>query len=213
MQADDFDSFSEVVQGVHSFYGRDASSFALDVWWQALNQYDLVAIRDAFGRHCVNPDTGQFIPKPADVVKMLEGSTMDSAVVAWTKVERAVSHVGTYTSVVFDDALIHAVIDDMGGWTLLGKKPVDEWPFVGKEFQTRYRGYRSRRATPKYPPCLMGILDAENSRRGFDLSAPTLIGIPVLAKRVMICGTDEPRIAFTRGAEAAALIERKDEAA
>lgn len=213
MQAEDFDSFAEVVQGVHSFYGRDASAFALDVWWQALQQYDLVAIRDAFGRHCVNPDSGQYPPKPADVVKMLEGSTLDSAVVAWTKVERAVQHVGTYASVVFDDPLIHVVLDDMGGWTPLGLKHIDEWPFVGKEFQTRYRGYRIRRAVPKYPSVLIGIIDAQNSQRGFEMQVPTFIGIPVFAKKVMLSGTDQPRLTFTRGVDATELLEQKDEAA
>lgn len=213
MEQSDFESFRELVTGVHDFYAKDASNFALDVWWQALKAYDLPAIRDALGRHCVNPDSGQFLPRPADVVKMLEGSTLDAAVAAWSKVERAVQAVGTYTSVVFDDALIHVVIDDMGGWTQLGKKQVDEWPFVGKEFQTRYRGYRVRRALPKYPSVLVGIIDGENSRRGFNLSAPTFVGNAIAAKRVMLAGTDQPRLAFTSGVEAVALIEQKDEAA
>lgn len=34
--------------------------------------------------------------------------------VAWNKVDKAVRQVGAWTSVMFDDALIHRVISDMG---------------------------------------------------------------------------------------------------
>lgn len=197
MQADDFEKFQETLQGAHDFYGKDCSRFALDVWWQALKHYDLAAIRDALGRHCVNPDNGQFMPRPADVVRMLEGSTLDTAVAAWTKVDRAVQSVGTYCTVVFDDPLIHAVLADMGGWPQLGQKSIDEWPFVAKEFQTRYRGYKSRRELPAYPPKLIGICDMQNGQRGYADQVPILIGNAQNAQAVLNAGTTRPLLQVT----------------
>ena len=194
MQQADAQAFQEVMQGVHDFYGKDCSPFALDVWWQALRPYDLAAIRDALGRHCVNPDNGQWMPKPADVVRLIEGSTVDSAMAAWTKVERAMQAVGSYCTVVFDDPLIHAVIADMGGWPALGSKRVEEWPFVGKEFQTRYRGFKGARATPAYPPKLIGIADNSNAQRGYAEMNPVLIGEPEAARRVLAGGDTRPRL-------------------
>jgi len=206
MQDDQVDAFREVIHGVYSFYGRDCSGFTFDVWWQALKGYDLAAVRDALGRHCVNPDTGQFLPKPADVVKLLAGSTLDSAVVAWTKVDRAVQHVGTYETVVFDDALIHRVIADMGGWALLGQKKIDEWPFVAKEFQTRYRGYLTRRDAFDYPRKLVGIFDRDNRQRGFDDQPAKLIGNPRLAGMVFERGSERAAIEVTELGEAAGKL-------
>ena len=110
MEIDDFQKFHDGISGVMSFYGKSVSRFALDVWWTALRRFDLVAIVDAFNRHLANPDTGQFAPKPADIIRMLQGSTQDSALRAWAKVDHAVRSVGTYCDVVFDDALIHRVI-------------------------------------------------------------------------------------------------------
>ena len=75
-----------IISDVHKFYRQDCTTFALGVWWQTMQQFDLGAVKDALGRHAMNPDTGQFLPKPADVVKMLQGSTNDSALIAWTKV-------------------------------------------------------------------------------------------------------------------------------
>ncbi len=57
---------------------------------------------------------------------MLGGSTQDAALAAWSKVDRAVREVGPYQSVAFDDALIHRVLFEMGGWIPLGSKTEDE---------------------------------------------------------------------------------------
>jgi hypothetical protein len=214
MQHADFQAFRDLMEGVYSFYGKDASKFALDVWWQALKHYDLAALRDALGRHCVNPDNGQFLPRPADVVRMLEGSTIDSAMVAWSKVDRAIQSVGTYATVVFDDPLIHRVIADMGGWAQLGTKAVDEWPFVGKEFQTRYRGYRARKTVGAYPPKLLGRFDQENQQLGFAMQNPVLIGEQDKALGVLRLGSNKPDLVITehieRVVDSAKRIERKD---
>jgi len=77
-------------------------------------------------RHLMNPDTGQFLPKPADIVRMLGGRTLDRALMAWAKVDKAVRQIGTYESVVFDDALIHRVLHEMGGWVGMGQKTENE---------------------------------------------------------------------------------------
>lgn len=195
MNVAEFEQFQEGVAGVYAFYGKEVSGFAMDVWWNAMGPYDLAAVRDAFNRHLMNPDSGQFLPKPADIVKMLGGRTEDRALVAWAKVDKAVRSVGNYSSVVFDDPLIHRCIAEMGGWIGLGQKTEDEWPFVGKEFQTRYRGYAMRGdAVRDYQPILIGISEAYNQQKGFKIDPPRLVGNMEKAKQVMLGGSDAPAI-------------------
>lgn len=185
--------FQDLMGDVYSFYGKDYSVFAGGVWWEAMKSFDFAAVADALNRHCVNPDVGQFLPKPADVVRMLEGSTQDAGLVAWAKVDRAVRQVGTYRSVAFDDPLIHRVLADMGGWVQLGNcKSEDEWPFLRNEFVNRYRGFRGRSDTPEYPPVMIGISQAQNSRQGFATEPPLLIGDERKAMQVMQLGSDTP---------------------
>lgn len=198
MTPTDHAAFVALVADVHAFYRRDFSDFGADVWWNALKSFDLAAISDAIGRHSVNPDAGQFMPMPADIVKMLGGSTQDSALSAWAKVDRAVRSCGTYNSVVFDDALIHRVIAEMGGWVLVGGKGEDEWPFVRNEFVNRYRGYRMRSETPEYLPVLVGIAEAQNNRSGHKSQPPMLIGDARAAHQVMLGGQDKPMLGFVR---------------
>lgn len=190
MQLSDTDRFRELIAGVHDFYSKDLSEFAMSVWWEAMRPYDIQAVSMAMSRHLANPDTGQFLPKPADVVKMLGGRTQDRALMAWAKVDKAVRSVGTYESVVFDDPVIHRVIHEMGGWVGFGQKSEDEWPFVGKEFENRYRGYVMRGEVPEYPRCLIGISQSHNERNGIDSNPPRLIGDPAKAESVLMGGRE-----------------------
>lgn len=198
MQTNEFQKFHDGIAGVMSFYGKGVSGFALDVWWTALKGYDLSAVVDAFNRHLANPDVGQFAPKPADIIRMLQGSTQDSALRAWAKVDQAVRQIGPYEDVVFDDPVIHRVIHDMGGWIGLGAKTSDEWPFVAKEFENRYRGFKVKSEIPEYPSKLIGIASAHNEKEGFKPEAPVLIGNELRARQVLNGGTDKPTIGFKK---------------
>lgn len=198
MNESDKPKFFGLIGNVYAFYRQDFSEFAGGVWWMAAKPYDFDAVADALNRHCVNPDSGQFMPKPADVVKMLQGSTKDGALVAWSKVDRAVRQVGNWQTVAFDDPIIHAVLQDMGGWIQLGTKEEKGWPFVRNEFENRYRGYRLRNDASEYPRTLIGIGEAQNTTAGFKPDPPILIGNAEKAQQVIAGGADKPAIGFTR---------------
>jgi len=176
MQQSDYDDFKVLLESVTQLYGKLLSSDAIVLWWGALKHYDLPAVREGLSRHIQNPDTGQFMPKPADVVRLIGGTTQDSALQAWAKVDKAARGLGPYVSVVFDDPIIHAVLADMGGWTILGNKTEHEWPFVAREFENRYRSYRTLGRIEHYPPVLTGIADLQNESNGLPVSEPVLIG-------------------------------------
>jgi hypothetical protein len=215
VRVEEFEKFREGIVGVMSFYGKDVSRFALDIWWNALKQYDLAAITTAFNRHLMNPDSGQFQPKPADIVKMLQGTTQDAALSAWAKVDKAVRHIGTYRSVVFDDPIIHVVLHDMGGWMALGQKTEDEWPFVAREFENRYRGFKARNEVPEYNRVMLGLADAANEKQGYKQQPPMLVGNESRAKQVMLGGEDRVSIGFAKASDVLlkAIADKQGEAA
>lgn len=202
----DFEAFNALLSAVSELYGKPPSPMMQSLFWGALREYDFTAIRQAFDRHVKNPDTGQFMPKPADVIRMLAGTTQDAALVAWAKVDRTLRQVGPYRDVVFDDPLIHRALADMGGWIPLGEKTDDEWPFVAKEFENRYRGYKLRNETPEYPKILTGIANAQNSVNRKAVEQPMLVGDPIKARQVMIGGTDKTLLKFTPASEALRLV-------
>lgn len=190
----DYKRFLTLLTGVADYYGKELSEGVISLYWQGLEQYDIDAVEKALWEHTQNPDNGQFMPKIADVTRNLQGRTTDQAALAWSKVDSAIRRVGTYSDIVFDDGIIHRVIADMGGWINFGTKTDDEWPFVAREFENRYRGYKMRGEIPDYQPVMTGIANAHNSKEGFRTQPPMLVGNTEKAKQVLLGGTNEQLI-------------------
>ena len=195
MNASDQGRFVTILTGVADYYEKTLPASVISLYWAGLRAYDLAAVEKAMWEHTQSPDeAGRWMPKIADIKQKLEGRTQDQASVAWAKVDSAVRKVGTYRDVVFDDGMIHRVLSDMGGWISLGTKTEDEWPFVAKEFENRYRGYRLRSEAPEFPPVMIGIANAQNENQGFQKQEPVLIGNATKARDVMLLGTTKPLI-------------------
>jgi hypothetical protein len=186
--------FATLFTGLADYYKSEISRAVLGLYWEGLKHIDYAAVEKACWAHTQNPDTGMFMPRVADLLKMVSGRTDDQAKVAWAKVDRAVRSVpGVGASVAFDDPLIHRVLADMGGWASLGGKSEDEWPFVAKEFENRYRGFRMRGEIPAYPHRLIGSYESGNSSSGQRTSPETyLIGNKEAAIATIQNGTAGP---------------------
>lgn len=191
MKHEDHTEFCETMSMVAEQYGKTFSGGLSQLYWEGLKEFDWLAVREAISRHLKNTDSGMFMPKIADIRKMLVGSTQDSALRAWSKIDKAIRMVGPYETVVFDDPLIHRALHDMGGWIALSTKTEDEWPFVAREFENRYRGFASRNEKADYPAKMIGISEAHNAKGSFKVAPPVMIGEPAECHRVMIGGGNE----------------------
>lgn len=198
MKPNDYDPFMSALVGVADYYGKTLSEGAMQVYWQGLKDYDLSAVEKAMWQHAQSGEYGQFMPKISDITKLIEGGKGDKAALAWTKFDKAIRHVGTWQDVIFDDPIIHCVVSDMGGWTSFGTKTDKEWPFIQREFETRYRGYANRVDPFPHPRVLTGAANAQNSREGRPLMDAVSCGVPAVAQHVYLTGSDKPAIEFTR---------------
>lgn len=171
MRPDDDANFARLIVATAELYGKRCSPELIALYREALNHYDFAAIKAAISAHALDPDVGQFMPKPADIVRHIDGGKDDRALKAWSRVEKAIRHYGSYVSIVFDDPLIHVVVNDMGGWIRLCATPIEELPFRATEFAKRYRGYVNRTA-PADVPRLIGRFEADGA-----LARPVYIGV------------------------------------
>jgi hypothetical protein len=166
MTHDDLENFSSLLVGVGELYGKIISSALVEIYWEALFDYDIELIRESFSRHVKNSESGQFMPKPADIIKFIDGLPEEKALLAWSKVER---NRNSYESYVFDDAIIHSVIQDMGGWVRVCEVNLDQLSFLQNEFVKRYKGYFFRKSF-SHPKFLAGRIETSNptTARGCD---------------------------------------------
>jgi hypothetical protein len=177
-------AFFSALEAVFGVYGKNPSETAASLYFDVLSKYELQDILRALSAHVQNPDNGQYLPKPADLIKILDGDSQTAALKAWTKVVDAIKKVGPYQDVVFDDPLVHLVITEMGGWIHINGTLTDELPFRSNEFVKRYQGSSRSFGNSEYPKILTGISNAGNQLKGHDACKPVLIGCPDKARLV-----------------------------
>lgn len=182
----DSDEFSELMTQALAFYRQDASDFALGVWWEACRRFELEQVRKALTAHAMDPERGQFAPKPADLVRQLQGTHTDRALLAWGRVWEAMQSTGAYHSVDFGDPITHAAIVDIGGWVSLCRIDLNDLPFVQKRFCDAYRVY-SARGKPDAPLRLAGEHELTNAK----------IALPPPVKTVLLGAAPSTPIAPT----------------
>lgn len=202
------EEFVNLLIAVSDQYNRPFSESFLNVYWHCLKMFSLTEIQAAFITHFENPDNGRFMPQPSDILRILEGDSESQALQAWTKVMNGIKQVGAYSSIVFDDPLIHAVIGDMCGWVELCKKTQEELKFVSYEFQKRYRGYFLRRPQ-QYLNRLTGILDHGNTLNHHTTFEPILFGDQKVALITYAEGCDPQQLqsrSMTRLSQALAEV-------
>jgi hypothetical protein len=169
--------FCKLLAGIAEFYGKPLSRNVLEIYWNILEKYSLDQIKHALNLHIVNPDHGQFMPKPADIIRYLEVDDSIKALHAWDKVISAIRRVGSNSSITFDDPLINVVIHQMGGWINLCYQNEDKMPFIANEFRKRYAVYLIH-PSPTPPAYLPGIDECTNRLNGYDkhIEKPVLFG-------------------------------------
>lgn len=192
------EKFAQLITDVMAYYRQNTSGFVIELWWNACATFDFEQIAKAIQRHATDPDRGQFAPKVADVVRVLSGTTTDRAALAWGKVLEAMSAVGAYTDVVFDDPAIHAAADDMGGWPKLCRTELKELGHLQHRFMQSYRAYVER-GTFDYPRRLCGDRspDSEFEKMGLKLPRPAIVGDYERAKAVYQHGGNAGKTAIT----------------
>lgn len=196
MREADRESFAVLLTDVMAFYRQDVSPFALSVWWQACQQFDIEQVRKALTAHAMDAERGQWAPKPADLVRMLQGTFTDRSLVAWGKVLDAAQRVGAYESVAFDDPAIHCAIVDLGGWQAVCRTDMDELPFLQKRFTDAHKAYAARPSLT-YPARLAGDHEQSNALRGMPVVPPVLIGDPAKAAEVQKMGGESGKTQIT----------------
>lgn len=203
-------AFGQLVTDVLAYYRQDASNFVLDLWWSACHGFELEQISAAMQRHCIDPERGQFAPKVADLARILQGTATDRAAIAWGKVHEAMSAVGGYSDVVFDDPAIHAVIEDLGGWPKVCRTDLEELSYLQHRFCEAHRAYTGR-GHFEYQRRLAGDRspDFEYTSRGLPLPRPALIGEQKRAIAVLSNGNAAGKTLISSlPAKAMQLLER-----
>lgn len=211
MQHSDFPKLIKMVTEALAYYRQDVSEFTLHVWTQACQPFAIEQVSKALTAHVTDPEKGQFAPKVADVVRVLAGTHTDRAALAWGKVLGAMSSVGAYSDVVFDDPAIHAAIEDMGGWVKVCRGETADLSYLQHRFCQAHKAYTGS-GTFEFQRRLIGDRspDHDYEIKGLQPPKPALVGDQDLARKVFERGSAQAktRITFSGDVNVLGLLER-----
>lgn len=183
MTIHDQEKFTQGLMVLAEVYNRKLSALLLHTYWNCLKKYSYAEFETTLWDFLKNPNYARsHFPSPADWIKAIEGDNETKSLVAWTEVKTAIRQVGQYESVKFTDALIHDVIQEMGGWIFLCQQSERELIFLQKEFERRYRMNRALKKLTKGPRYLTGQIEHQNSLNGFTNYIPRPKNIKQLNK-------------------------------
>lgn len=169
--------FADLIAGVYAYHRTPVSPAIIAMYWRGCQRWTMEQVRKAIDQLTLDAEAGRFIPKLGDLTRVLEGTSTDRSQLAWGRALEAASDVGAYTDVAFDDAAIHAAIEDLGGWVKFCRSETKELGYLQHRFCESYRAYVSR-GQFGYPAVLIGDRspDAMYVKRGLRPPTATLIG-------------------------------------
>jgi len=163
MVEQDKQQFAEMIIATMELYNKHPSKMAIKMYWSVLERFSIEQVEHGLKAHLNDTDQGKFQPKPADIIRHIEGTKADrktAAEAAWRKV---LENVHRYNSVVFDDPAIHYGIQiGFGDWLGVCNFVPEQF-----EYQQMYRSfinaYTNYNGQP-YPPRMAGIYELEEAK-------------------------------------------------
>ena len=130
--------------------------------------------------HMQNPDSGQFFPKPADLIRQLSGTSKqqeaaieDKASIAWACIERDIRRIGSYGTLKMDDKQALAAVKAIGGWQSLCQTETSKMEWKRKEFIRMYETFE-RTPLDALPASLPGRIEMSEKKEQGPISLDRL---------------------------------------
>lgn len=165
MKDQDKTAFRDMMMAAGEVYGREVTKPLLQMYFAALAPVSIEQVQAAMMTHMQSPDSGQFFPKPADLIKQMTGTTKqqeaaieDKAAVAWACIERDIRRIGSYGTLKLDDKQALATIKAMGGWQSICQTETSKMEWKRKEFIRMYETFE-RMPLEALPSSLPGRIE------------------------------------------------------
>lgn len=200
MNNEDRKEFAEQWTAARETYDKTVSTAGLVIAFDALDRFEIKDIRKAITLHLNDTVNGRFPITPPHIVAHIEGASEERAAVAWKKLSSAVTEIGGYRDVVFDDPAIHAIVDNEGGWLRMCSMDDTDFKYLQHRFTKLYTALVSKRIF-SYPRLLKGIENSSNAGKTYPDGSPYEAIPPSV-----VGDQDQARLVFQKGDKKENLI-------
>lgn len=165
--------FGKVVDFLEGAWGVTMAGKQRDAYWLLLRESDPAAVMANAIRLARSARARYGVPKPGE---LLGADDEAPALLAWHSLMRAIERHGHYDSVAFEDRVLSACVEALGGWMVVSAWPMTEereLRFQQREFERLYAALAARGAVG--PEKFAGRIEAHNAGRW---NVPDVIVIP-----------------------------------
>lgn len=172
------EEFGLTLAALAETFNRTLSKAAIRVYYEALKQYSYDDVNRALN---ILTRQSNSLPTIAKIINVIEGRENPDALAeqAYDKFNKARREIGAYQTVVFDDPIIHRIVELHGGWPAVCAMTKEEEQYTAfkRNFIQEYKAFLTDRDY-EYPPKLPGIYEINNSNIGYEkyIPKPVLIG-------------------------------------
>ena len=123
----DFQRIRSAIETLAEVFHRSLTDTALDLYVQAVGDLEVAALDTAISAAAAG---SMHFPCPAEIRELAGAATptaQDRAALAFQALREAISRIGGFRSPDFEDALINAVVRNLGGWQRACEMPLSQY--------------------------------------------------------------------------------------
>lgn len=134
----------QTLVGVYGFYEKELNEFAIRVWSDAVGDFAIADLEQAFSRHLKDPEAGKWLPKPADIIRQLKGTADEAALIAWGQVLEAVRN----RQPLPINGPMEEALRSLGGTSAIARADESQNGFLQRRFVEAFKAYKARSDAP-----------------------------------------------------------------
>ncbi len=141
MQESDRGKFAAELAALAEIFGGkqyEVSTEKANIYFRVLSRFTIEQIQSACMKLLNTRSKTETFPSPAEIIEAIEGGSELKAIQALKKLEDAIDTYGYYYSMIFDDPVIMACVQRMGGWQWITTQQKDDWKWIRKDFCRLY---------------------------------------------------------------------------
>ena len=181
------EEFLQTIKPIEIITSKSFTQEQTEIYFMLLQNIEINKLRGGIIKLCKERKFTN-IPTPAEIIEYCNGKPeeiADKALIASNKLKKAIERFGKYSSVAFDDYIIHAVIKaSVGGWVKICKMESKELnSFLKWDFPKLYKAYSSQTIN-NLPLYLEGVTEHSNYTMGIKRNENIMsIGDKVVIKK------------------------------
>jgi hypothetical protein len=141
--------FSSMMTMLCELYNRQQTQPLIDVYYLVLKQMGDEEFKASM-MMILEKRVYASMPKPAEILEFAKPNLEAIASLALSDLERAIAKGGRNMSLIFDDKIVHSVINALGGWIYICNMELRDWEFKRKEFTRLYILHSKRSSHPDH---------------------------------------------------------------